>query len=146
MADAKTARKKKTSRGFSAEEKSAMRQRVREVQSGGKTDEEGAVLEKIAAMSPKDRAAAERIHRIVRTTAPQLAPRLWYGMPAYAKDGKLICHFQDAKKFKTRYPTLGFSDKANLDDGSMWPVAYAVTELTPAVEARIAALVKQAAS
>lgn len=146
MADAKTARKKKTSRGFSAEEKSAMRQRVREVQSGGKTDEEGAVLEKIAAMSPKDRAAAERIHRIVRTTAPQLAPRLWYGMPAYAKDGKLICHFQDAKKFKTRYPTLGFSDKANLDDGDMWPVAYALRELTPAEEKRISALVKRAVS
>ena len=104
------------------------------------------VLEKISEMEKPDREMAEKIHAIIKASAPDLMPRTWYGMPAYAKDGTIVCHFQAAQKFKTRYPTLGFSDKANLDDGTMWPVAYALTKLTKADEARIAALVKQAAS
>jgi len=104
------------------------------------------VLEKISEMEKPDREMAEKIHAIIKASAPDLMPRTWYGMPAYAKDGTIVCHFQAAQKFKTRYPTLGFSDKANLDDGTMWPVAYALTKLTKADEARIAALIKKAVS
>jgi uncharacterized protein YdhG (YjbR/CyaY superfamily) len=134
------------SRGFTDEEKAAMKERSKELRAG-EAEGEGAVLAKIAAMTGSDRAMAERIHALIRANAPSLTPRLWYGMPAYAnKDGKIICHFQDAKKFKTRYATIGFSDKANLDDGAMWPVAFALKELTPSEEAKIVALVKKAIS
>ncbi len=122
-----------------------MRERVREMKAG-EADGESAVLAKIAAMAAPDRALGERIHAIIMAAAPDLTPRLWYGMPAYAKDGKIVCHFQDAAKFKMRYATLGFSDKANLDEGTVWPVAYALKELTTAEEARITSLVKQAVS
>jgi len=138
-----------TSGTFTDEEKAAARERVKELKRApraGKADGERDVLEKISEMGEADRAMAERIHAIVTTSAPHLVPKTWYGMPAYAKDGTIVCHFQPAQKFKTRYPTLGFSDKANLDDGTMWPVAYALTKLTKADEARIAALVKKAAS
>jgi len=137
----------KASRGFTAEERSAMRDRSRELKaaSDGKQAGESAVLATIASLSPLDRAIGERLHAIVMASAPGLSPRLWYGMPAYAKDDKVLCHFQPAQKFKTRYPTFGFSDKAKLDDGHMWPVAFALKELTAADEARIAALVKKAA-
>lgn len=135
---------------FSDEERAAMRERAGELKSsarrGGKADEEGEVLAKIATMPPADRGLAERLHALVKASAPDLAPRLWYGMPAYAKDGKIVCFFQGAGKFKTRYATLGFSDKANLDDGAVWPVAYALTKLTATEEARIRALVEQAVS
>jgi uncharacterized protein YdhG (YjbR/CyaY superfamily) len=124
-----------------------MRQRVKELKAAaGKEDAEREVLEKIAAMKAPDRVLGERLHALIKATAPALSPRLWYGMPAYYRDGKLICHFQDAQKFKTRYATLGFSDQANLDDGALWPVAYALTKLTAADEANIRALVKQALS
>jgi uncharacterized protein YdhG (YjbR/CyaY superfamily) len=109
-------------------------------------DEEGAVLAKIAELPEPDRARAERLHAIIKASAPALSPRLWYGMPAYAKEGKVVCFFQSAQKFKTRYATVGFNDAANLDEGDLWPVAYALKELTPAVEARIGALVKKAVS
>ena len=122
-----------------------MRERVKEMKAG-EADGESVVLAKIATMPEPDRSMAKRIHAIVRASAPTLTPRLWYGMPAYAKDGSVVCHFQDAAKFKTRYATLGFSDEANLDEGPMWPVAYALKELTPADEARIAELVKRAVS
>jgi uncharacterized protein YdhG (YjbR/CyaY superfamily) len=135
----------KTAKGFTAEERAAMKERVREMKAGD-ADGESDVLEKIAEMPESDRVIAERIHAIVKASAPGLSPRTWYGMPAYAKDDKVVCHFQPARKFKTRYPTLGFSEKANLDDGAMWPVAFAVAELTPDVEARIAALLEQAVS
>ena len=134
---------------FTDEEKAAARERVKELKRSpraGKADGERDVLEKISEMDDADRAMAERIHAIVTASAPDLVPRTWYGMPAYAKDGTIVCHFQPAKKFKTRYPTLGFSDKANLDDGTMWPTYFALTELTAADEARIAALLKQAVS
>lgn len=141
----------KTSRGFTAEERSAMRERAKEVRAesrGGAEagGEESAVLAKLAAMPARDRAMGERLHSLIRVTAPGLSPRLWYGMPAYAKDGKVVCFFQDAQKFKSRYATLGFSDKATLDDGNMWPTSFALKELTAADEARIVALVKRAAS
>jgi len=110
----------------------------------GTADDESAVLAKIAAMSAPDRTMAERLHAIVKASAPGLSSRLWYGMPAYAKDGKVVCFFQDAQKFKTRYATLGFSDKASLDEGHMWPTAFALKELTAADEARISVLVKKA--
>ena len=137
------------SKGFTGEERAAMKERAREVKAAarrGKADGEGDVLAKIAEMSEPDRAMAERLHAIVKASAPDLTPRTWYGMPAYAKDGKVVCFFQSAEKFKTRYATLGFSDKANLDDGDMWPVALALKELTADVEARIGALVKKAVS
>ena len=133
-------------KGFTDEEHGAMRDRVQELRAG-KGDGEGAVLAKIAEMREPDRTMAKRLHAIIKETAPALSPRLWYGMPAYAKagkDGKVVCFFQAAQKFKTRYATLGFSDKANLDEGAMWPNAYALKELTAAEEARIAALVKKA--
>jgi uncharacterized protein YdhG (YjbR/CyaY superfamily) len=135
---------------FTDEERGAMRERARELKAvkrrGQSADQESEVLAKIAEMQPADRAMAERIHAIVKTSAPDLSPRLWYGMPAYARDGKIICHFQDSRKFKTRYATLGFSDEANLDDGNMWPNAYALSRLTAADEARIGELVKKAVS
>jgi len=135
---------RKSSKGFTAEEKAAMKERAREVRAAGKTDGESDVLAKIAEMSQPDRAMAERIHAIVKATAPDLSPRTWYGMPAYAKDDKVVCFFQSAEKFKSRYATLGFSDKANLDDGAMWPTAFALKELTAAGEARIGELVRKA--
>jgi uncharacterized protein YdhG (YjbR/CyaY superfamily) len=130
---------------FSDEERAAMKDYVRELKRGTQNGESD-VLEKIAEMQESDRALAERIHAIVKDTAPDLTPRTWYGMPAYARDGKVVCFFQSGEKFKSRYATLGFSDKANLDDGKMWPTAFAITTLTPAVEKQVAALVKQAAS
>jgi uncharacterized protein YdhG (YjbR/CyaY superfamily) len=140
-----TPSKKKRYEGFTAEEKSAMADRVHELKVGASAaDIESEVLAKLAEMTPADRAMGERIHSIVTTAAPSLVPRLWYGMPAYYKDGKLICHFQPAQKFKTRYATLGFSDHAKLDDGNVWPNAYALMKLTPADEAKVRALVKQA--
>lgn len=135
----------KTSEGFTAEEKAAMRERVREIKAGT-ADGESEVLDKIAEMPESDRVMAERIHAIVRATAPELSPRTWYGMPAYSKDGKVLCYFRSAQKFKTRYATFGFSDKASLDEGTMWPTDYALKNVTAADENRIAALVKQAAS
>ena len=138
---------KKRYDGFTDEERSAMRDRVEEQKiAARREDGENAVLEKIAEMQPKDRAMAKRLHAVIKASAPTLTPRLWYGMPAYAKDGKLVCFFQSGQKFKTRYATLGFSDAAHLDEGTMWPNAYALTELTAADEARIGALVKRAIS
>jgi uncharacterized protein YdhG (YjbR/CyaY superfamily) len=128
--------------GFTAEEKAAMRARARELKD--KTDGESAVRASIAAMSPKDRPIAKRIHELIKAAAPDLMPKTWYGMPAYAKDGKVVCFFRDAGKFKERYAMLGFNDSAKLDEGSMWPVAYALTKLTAADEAKIRALVKKA--
>jgi uncharacterized protein YdhG (YjbR/CyaY superfamily) len=128
---------------FTAEERAAMRERAKELK-GGKKDGEAAVLAKIAEMSEGDRAMAERLHALIKASAPDLTPRTWYGMPAYARDGTVVCFFQSAQKFKSRYATLGFSDKANLDDGAMWPTSFALKELTAAEEERIAELVKQA--
>ena len=134
-----------SSKGFSAEERAAMRERAQELKAEGrKADGESAVLAKIAAMHGSDRAMAERLHEIVKASAPDLSPKTWYGMPAYARDGKVVCFFQSASKFKTRYATFGFSDAANLDEGSLWPVAFALKELTSADEAKIAALVRKA--
>jgi len=133
----------KSTRGFSPEERAAMRERARELKAAG-ADGEAAVLAKIAQMPEPDRTMAGRLHAVVRAAAPDLEPRLWYGMPAYARDGRVVCFFQPAHKFRTRYATLGFTDAANLDDGAMWPVAFAVKELTAAEEARIAALVRAA--
>jgi len=139
----------KKDKGFTAEERAAMKERVRELKSaarGDKGDQESEVLAKIAAMREPDRALAKRLHAIIKATAPGLAPRLWYGMPAYAKDGKVLCFFQDARKFKTRYATFGFSDKANLDDGAIWATGFALKELTATEEAKIVALLKRAVS
>jgi uncharacterized protein YdhG (YjbR/CyaY superfamily) len=132
-------------KGFTAEERAAMKERARELKRG-KANGEQDVLEKIAELPEPDRAMAERIHAIVKAAAPALTPRTWYGMPAYALDGKVVCFFQSAQKFKTRYATLGFSDKANLDDGAMWPTSYALKGLTAADEKKLGALVKKAAS
>src|SRR5215217_21302 len=135
----------KPSKGFTAEERAAMRERARELKArAGKADEESAVLAAIAAMPAPDRAMGERLHAIIKAHAPALSPKTWYGMPAYAKAGNVVCFFQGAQKFKTRYATLGFSDKANLDEGHMWPTAFALKKLTTAEEAKIAALVKKA--
>ncbi len=137
----------KASKIFTDEERAAMREYARERKAAAtRADGESDVLAKIAEMSESDRAIAERIHAIVRATAPALLPRTWYGMPAYARDGNVVCFFQCAQKFNSRYATLGFSDKANLDEGAMWPTSYALKELTPADEARITALVKKAVS
>jgi uncharacterized protein YdhG (YjbR/CyaY superfamily) len=141
----------KKSKRFTDEEKAAMRERAKEVrrQERAKNDRaagENAVLEKIAEMQGSDRALAERLHAIIKASAPALAPTTWYGMPAYAKDGKVVCFFQSAQKFNYRYATLGFNDKANLDEGAMWPIYFALKELTSAEEKRIVALVKQAVS
>lgn len=146
MAEAKrrARRRETTPEGFTAEERAAMRERVRELRRAGTSDGEADVLEKIAEMPEPDRSMAERIHALVTATAPELEPRTWYGMPAYAKDGKVVCFFQSGAKFKTRYATLGFNDAARLDRGSMWPVAFALRELGPAEEAKIAALVRRA--
>src|SRR5919199_791194 len=137
----------KKSKGFTAEERAAMKERAKEQKAEAqKADGERSVLAKIAEMQESDRAMAERLHAVIKASAPDLSPKTWYGMPAYAKDGNVVCHFQTAAKFKTRYATLGFSDKANLDDGEMWPVAFALKQLTPADEKKIAALVKKAVS
>ena len=130
--------------GFTAEEKAAMKARARELKD--KTDGESAVRAAIAAMSPQDRVIAKRLHELIKATAPDLSPKTWYGMPAYAKDGKVVCFFRNAGKFKERYAMFGFNDTAKLDEGSMWPVAFALTKLTAADEARIGALVKKALS
>ena len=141
----------KASRGFTDEERAAMKERVQELKAAArrgprahKADGENDVLAKIADMPEPDRAMAERLHAIIGASAPALLPKTWYGMPAYAKEGEVVCFFQPAQKFKTRYATLGFSDAANLDEGAMWPTAFALTELTAADEKRIAALVKKA--
>ncbi|GAA4592325.1 DUF1801 domain-containing protein [Planotetraspora phitsanulokensis] len=139
--------------GFTDEERAAMKEHAQELKTAArrgsratKADGERDVLAKIAELEEEDRVLAERIHAIVRASAPALSPKLWYGMPAYAKDGKVVCFFQSAAKFKARYATLGFNDPANLDDGAMWPTAFALMELTAEDEARIGALVKRAAS
>jgi len=143
----------KTSEGFTAEERAAMKERSQELKADArrgpradKADGESAVLAKIAEMPEQDRAMAERLHAIIKASAPALSPRTWYGMPAYAKDGKVVGFFQSAHKFKSRYATFGFNDEANLDEGAMWPTSFALKELTAADEARIAALVKKAVS
>ena len=144
---------KKRYEGFTAEEKAAMQNRVQEMKVEGrrgsradKADGEGEVLAKIAELPASDRDMAKRLHALIKASAPALSPKTWYGMPAYAKDGKIVCFFQSAQKFKTRYATLGFNDAARLDDGNMWPTAFALMKLTPADEARIGALIKKAAS
>ena len=149
----RTTAKDKTYEGYTAEERAAMKDRATELKASArrgsrasKADGESEVLAKIAELPEPDRVMAERIHAIVKANAPELTPRTWYGMPAYAKDGKVVCFFQSADKFKSRYATFGFNDKANLDDGTMWPTAFALTELTAADEARIAALVTKAVS
>jgi len=140
-------------KGFTDEERAAMKERVQELKAeahrgprANKSDGESDVLAKIAEMPKPDRAMAERLHAIIKASAPTLSPRTWYGMPAYGKDDKVVCFFQSAHKFKARYATFGFSDKANLDEGTVWPVAFALKELTAAAEARIGALVKKAVS
>ena len=138
-------------KGFTDEERAAMKARAQELKAEerankNKAEGESAVLAAIAAMQEPDRAMAKRLHAIIKASAPVLSPKLWYGMPAYAKDGKVICFFQSAQKFKTRYATFGFSDTANLDEGALWPVAFALKELTAAEEAKISALVKKALS
>lgn len=138
------AKRTKKSDGFSAEERAAMRARARELKT--REDGESAIRTAIAEMSPGDRELAERIHELVTTAAPALSPKTWYGMPAYAKDGKVVCFFRDAGKFKERYAVLGFNDSAKLDKGSMWPVVFALAELTPGDERKISALVKKAVS
>ena len=140
MAATRTAKK-----GFTKEERAAMQERVRELKTG-EAGGESEVLAKIAEMPKPDRVMAERLHAIVRASAPELSPRTWYGMPAYAKDGKVVCFFQSAQKFKSRYATVGFSDKANLDAGAMWPTSFALKELGAAEEKKIGALVKKAVS
>ena len=138
---------RKASNGFTAEERAAMRERVREMKAASdRADGESDVLAKIAEMEESDRVMAERIHALIKATAPDLEPRTWYGMPAYAKDGKVLCFFRDAKKFKERYATFGFQETANLDDGTMWPTSFALKELTAADEKRLGALVKKAVS
>jgi uncharacterized protein YdhG (YjbR/CyaY superfamily) len=143
----------KKSKGFTDEERVAMKERAQELKAearrgprADKADGESAVLAKIAEMQGPDRAMAKPLHAIIKASAPALSPRTWYGMPAYAKDGKVVCFFQSAQKFKTRYATLGFNDAANLDEGALWPTSFALTELTAAEEAKIAALVKKAVS
>jgi uncharacterized protein YdhG (YjbR/CyaY superfamily) len=139
--------KNKKPKRFTAEERAAMKERARELKAEAeKADGESALLAKIAEMKGPDRAMAKRLHAIVKASAPGLSPKTWYGMPAYARDGKVVCFFQSAEKFKSRYATLGFSDQANIDDGTMWPTSFALKELTAADEARIAALVKKAVS
>ncbi|MEU4837011.1 iron chaperone [Nocardia testacea] len=149
----RTATKNTASVAFSAEERDAMKEHAQELKTAArrgsratKADGEGDVLAKIAEMSEDDRALAERIHALVKASAPALSPKLWYGMPAYAKDGKVVCFFQSAAKFKARYATLGFNDSAKLDDGTLWPTAFALTKLTPADESRIGELLAKSAS
>jgi uncharacterized protein YdhG (YjbR/CyaY superfamily) len=142
-----------TNKGFTDEERAAMKERAQELKAAGrgggraaKADGEKAVQAKIAEMPKPDRAMAKRLHALIKDSAPVLSPRTWYGMPAYAKDGKVVCYFQSAHKFKSRYATFGFSDDANLDEGAMWPTSFALKELTAAEEAKIGALVKKAVS
>jgi len=139
---------KKGARGFTDDERAAMRERAKELRARSRPGQNGEqeVLAKIAAMPQEDRALGERLHTIIKGAAPDLVPRTWYGMPAYSKEGQIVCWYQNAGKFKARYGTLGFSDEAHLDEGHMWPVTYALTELSSADEARIAALVKKAVS
>ena len=153
MNQAKSTTKKATqkSKGFTDEEKAAMRNRAQELKAEARADKdkaegESAVLAAIAGMKEPDRAMAKRLHAIIKASAPTLSPKTWYGMPAYAKVGKVVCFFQSAQKFNTRYATFGFNDAANLDEGALWPVAFALKELTTAEEAKIGALVKKAAS
>jgi uncharacterized protein YdhG (YjbR/CyaY superfamily) len=137
----------KKSKGFTAEERAAMKERAQELKAeAAKADGESALLAKVAEMKGADRAMAKRLHSIIKASAPALSPKTWYGMPAYAKDGKVVCFFQSAQKFNSRYATFGFSDEANLDKGAMWPTSFALKELTAAEEAKIGALVKQAVS
>ena len=143
----RTATAGKTSKGFTADERAAMKERAQELKAEARqADGERALLAKIAEMSEPDRALAKRLHAIVKASAPALSPKTWYGMPAYAKDGKVVCFFQSAEKFNSRYATFGFSDEANLDKGVMWPTSFALKELTAAEEATIGALVKKAVS
>jgi len=147
----RTATRNKATKGFTAEERAAMKERAQEVKAEARANRDRAagesdVLAKIAEMTGPDRTMAERIHAVIKASAPDLSPRTWYGMPAYARDGKVVCFFQSAEKFKSRYATFGFSDEANLDEGAMWPNAFALTELTADDEARIGALVKKAVS
>jgi uncharacterized protein YdhG (YjbR/CyaY superfamily) len=151
MPDTKTSAKTKasTNKGFTTDEKAAMRERARELKAESKSRDARAegerdLLAKIADMPPADRSMAERIHAVVTANAPDLAPKTWYGMPAYARNGKVVCFFKPASKFESRYATFGFEDEARVDDGTMWPTSFGLTELTPADEARIAALVKKA--
>ncbi|MGW2520862.1 iron chaperone [Streptomyces sp. NPDC001617] len=151
MATKATAKKDEKYDGFTAEERDAMKERAKELKSAtrrgrAKVDTEAEVLAKIAEMTEAERVLAEGIHAIVKATAPDLTPKTWYGMPAYAKDGKIVCFFQPASKFKARYSTLGFNDPATLDDGTMWPTAFALTALTPDNEAAITALIQKAVS
>ena len=142
-----TTAKKKRYEGFTDEERAAMQDRVQEMKvARGKADGESEVLAKISQLPPTDRDMAKRLHAVIKASAPALSPKTWYGMPAYAKDGKIVCFFQSAQKFKTRYATLGFNDAARLDEGNMWPTAFALMKLTPADEARIGALLKKAVS
>jgi uncharacterized protein YdhG (YjbR/CyaY superfamily) len=145
-----TPTREKRTRGLTDEERAAIREHIQELkadgQPAGQAGGESAVLAKIAALPQPDRAMAERLHSIIKANAPALSPKTWYGMPAYAKNGNVVCFFQSAQKFKTRYATLGFSDKANLDEGQMWPTAFALKELTEAVEAKIGTLVRKAVS
>jgi uncharacterized protein YdhG (YjbR/CyaY superfamily) len=149
----RTTATKKKPEGFTDDERAAMKERAQELKAEARrgpradqADGESEVLAKIAEMAEPDRAMATRLHAIIKTSAPALSPKTWYGMPAYAKDGKVVCFFQSAQKFKSRYATFGFSDQANLDEGAMWPTAFALKELTAAAEARIGALVKKAVS
>jgi len=149
MKDTQKSAKSTTAKGthevFTDEERAAIKERVRETKAAAdKADGESAVLAKIAEMREPDRAMGKRLHAVIKASAPSLSPKLWYGMPAYAKDGKVVCFFQAAEKFKTRYATFGFSDEAHFDEGTMWPNAFAVTKLTAADEARVGALVKKA--
>ena len=147
MSPAKSTAKNKKSKGFTAEERAAMKERAKELKAEAeKADGESALLAKIAEMKGKDRAMAKRLHAIVKASAPDLSPKTWYGMPAYARDGKVVCFFKSAEKFKSRYATLGFGDAANLDDGAMWPTSFALKKLTDAEEKKIVALVKKAVS
>jgi uncharacterized protein YdhG (YjbR/CyaY superfamily) len=143
----RTAATTKKSNGFTAEERAAMKERAQELKAeAAKADGEKTLLAKVAEMQASDRAMAKRLHAIIKTSAPDLSPKTWYGMPAYAKDGKVLCFFQSAEKFNSRYATFGFSDEANLDEGAMWPTSFALKELTAAEEAKIAELVKKAVS
>lgn len=145
MAERKSTRKSTTSSGFSAEERAAMKERARELKAeAAKADGEKALLEKVAEMKGTDRAMAERLHELITAAAPALSPKTWYGMPAYAKDGKIVCFFQSAEKFDSRYATFGFSDEAKIDQGAMWATSWALKELTAAEEKKIVTLVKKA--
>ena len=147
MSPAKSAAKNKKSKGFTAEERAAMKERAKELKAEAeKADGESALLAKVAEMKGNDRAMAKRLHAIVKATAPELSPKTWYGMPAYARDGKVVCFFKSAEKFKSRYATLGFGEAANLDDGAMWPTDFALKKLTDTEEKKIVALVKKAVS